>query len=86
MSGAREDIGVLSASEQAIGDNESHRLLRIQLDDSAHEAEAMRKWYEDKLRSFITSPPPWEYVQGYADWTARAALNRDRQERMGLLG
>lgn len=76
-----ESDGVLSPSECEIAETESHRHLRLQLEGERHEAEAMRKWYHDKLRG---GSPLWEFIQGYADWTGRLALVRDRQERFGL--
>jgi hypothetical protein len=72
------DFGALSPAELEMCEPESHRLLRIQLEDQAYEAEAMVKWYSERLQT----PAPWELIQEYGQWVARLALVRDKQERM----
>ena len=78
-----ETLGELSSAEQSIADapkSESQRLMKLRLEDEEYEAEKMVEWYELRAKE---RTPTWENVQGFAHWTARLALIRDRLERMG---
>lgn len=80
------DEGILSRSEAALGrdDDDMHRNLKLRMEDERFEALKMREWYEVKIKSLLAESCPFEYVQGFAHWSAQLALILDRMERMGF--